>query len=1398
VTLQVTTTFTITPSGTLWRDFQKLTPALGGPAKVSGTNYAPNQDIVEVQVQVPPAIQYATTLFMGGTTTAEKAACSAQGNWFDVAPPNNVSSTGVVTPPSVGTELVITYYPAVLQAMDLTGVTTSATAPKCVGSITFSAPVNGSTNVPNVILTVEMDFNSELVTNVTPPGGSPTLQQYATPPTYVGGTRSAATTTPIVFDFASNNSQAVAQIVSFQGDSLPLGLSWTGYPAVTTNFGSGCTVGATISPLAVGTPAYIAPDTNGQGLIGGGTAPQPQVSFSVTVNPTGCNNNVQLSGATGALITFIPSNAGIGTTASTAWGNLTIPIVANIGNVMQVTTAGTDKFTGPSGVGTTNAGTNSASDDVGYNQTGYSIASDNSTNGAPTSAYTLTVANTNPANSPFAFKLNVWTLAGFSVSGTPADNATCSAGAGAATASSAVPVSVAAPGPATAGWFVATANQATAGAVGGAAGDTAATVTFSVNQNAWNSLPATTDGCVYTGVIDISTTAAAGSPSSTYSVSFTKINQPVVTSAFSPYLSNGTIAFGGVVGQGLVAPEIFTVVTPMPPFGENTGFTVDARTDAIAGTSYPGYGYPPDGLTNLFAFDYQNATGANVQSWLTANVVGTTPVVNYSVTGGTFGVQINANTANLTPSPTQAVPNAGAGPCPAGTILVTTLSPQACATPYTGRIRLRSGVNETDSYSGENVVEIPVTFVVTSAPALTLSPSGAQSFNFTLLSGTTTGTLPITATSTSSTTNLPYTISVTSANAAGCTQPNWLTVTPGTGIAMAAPNGDVFNINANIAGCTAQTFVGDVHIHSATAAVQDQDIPVDLVINPAPAISTVPTSLNGYTFTSGASVPTNSQTLAVSTGSTAYTATFVPTTGGNWLTVGQVGGTVTVSLNAAVAGALAACPTLNVACYSGNVVITDVNTSNNPVSISITLDVNPTSVISAAPPSATFNWQSGSPVPATVPILLTVSGLPIGMTATVTQTSTSNGVSWLSASTVSLSTSSSTNAATVTIGVTPNGSMAPGTYTGNVAISSSNVSTVNIGVTLVVTNQPVISVNGAAVASQTAAYTLGNSTASTPICGAPINVTGTSNGLVINPVISTTSGGGTWILSPTFTGGTTPTQATICVTPGAVSPLAAGTYMGTVTMTSPNAISAVVNITLTINPQPVLTTPATATFNYTWNGVAPATQMLNVTGTENPVGLVLIQIPAGATGAAVNDCSWVSASLTGASAPTTIKTAVAVPLVKAPGSYTCTLTVNGTGATPSAPAVSSSTVITLNVAPLGFFAPEVSVGSGLDFETLSSGTLFGYFAYLQSNTIIYHIDLGYEGIANANDGGNGIYMYDFTSGHWWYTNPSTFPFLYDFTLQSWIYYFPLQGVSGRYTYNPRQFVNMTTGVFFTM
>jgi hypothetical protein len=114
--------------------------------------------------------------------------------------------------------------------------------------------------------------------------------------------------------------------------------------------------------------------------------------------------------------------------------------------------------------------------------------------------------------------------------------------------------------------------------------------------------------------------------------------------------------------------------------------------------------------------------------------------------------------------------------------------------------------------------------------------------------------------------------------------------------------------------------------------------------------------------------------------------------------------------------------------------------------------------------------------------------------------------------------------------------------------------------------------------------------------------------------------------------------------------------------------------------------------------------------------------------------------------------------------------------------------------PAAFFTGEVSLGGGVYFLRFPDGKPFGYYNF-PSYPILYHYEMGFEAFI---DGGNGAaYLYDFTSGHWFYTSASLFPYLYDFTLSNWLYYFPDASNQG-YTTNPRTFANLGTGKIFTM
>jgi N-acetylneuraminic acid mutarotase len=115
-----------------------------------------------------------------------------------------------------------------------------------------------------------------------------------------------------------------------------------------------------------------------------------------------------------------------------------------------------------------------------------------------------------------------------------------------------------------------------------------------------------------------------------------------------------------------------------------------------------------------------------------------------------------------------------------------------------------------------------------------------------------------------------------------------------------------------------------------------------------------------------------------------------------------------------------------------------------------------------------------------------------------------------------------------------------------------------------------------------------------------------------------------------------------------------------------------------------------------------------------------------------------------------------------------------------------------------FFTGETALGGGFYYLQFANGTPFGYYSYLPARNFIYHLDLGFEYFFDANDANHGIYFYDFASGSFFYTSPSTFPDLYDFSLNAWLYYLPDVSNPGRYTHNPRWFFNFATRQWITL
>jgi hypothetical protein len=221
-------------------------------------------------------------------------------------------------------------------------------------------------------------------------------------------------------------------------------------------------------------------------------------------------------------------------------------------------------------------------------------------------------------------------------------------------------------------------------------------------------------------------------------------------------------------------------------------------------------------------------------------------------------------------------------------------------------------------------------------------------------------------------------------------------------------------------------------------------------------------------------------------------------------------------------------------------------------------------------------------------------------------------------------------------------------------------------------------------------------------------------------------------------------------------------------------------------------------YTATWSTPAPAAaapDAITVTGAASATGLAI--------GTLSGNCGWLNTpTLTATSTPSNLVTSVnaAGYALLVPGTYTCNVPITGNAG------VAATVAVTMTVNPAPFFAGAVNVGGTTMFlNPAAPGMLFGYFGYLNGNWL-FHLDMGYEFILQANqfftDPANGIFLYDYASGHAWYTSRTApFPYIYDYNLGAVLFYDPLPQSGptlGRYTNSPRSFYNFKTGLWISM
>jgi uncharacterized protein (TIGR03437 family) len=279
--------------------------------------------------------------------------------------------------------------------------------------------------------------------------------------------------------------------------------------------------------------------------------------------------------------------------------------------------------------------------------------------------------------------------------------------------------------------------------------------------------------------------------------------------------------------------------------------------------------------------------------------------------------------------------------------------------------------------------------------------------------------------------------------------PTSLSTTPQTLSVIVSPSSPV-PLTAS-----ATPYAATITITSQSLPSSFIQIPYSLTVNPNITVAVTPTGPLSFTQPQGGPIP-QAQTLTLTTtgGSSNFTASITPVTGGNWLTVSSASGTVNssgtliVSVNPSVSNLLSANPNP----YTSKITLAFPGSASPPLTITVSLTVTQAQTFSVQPASVTFTYQSGGPAPASKPLDIAITGGPIPFTV---GTTSSGG--WLSVDTTSGNTSATINVSADPLKI-PAGTQPGAPLTGTIAVNAPSVLTnpilVNVTFTLLTAPTP--------------------------------------------------------------------------------------------------------------------------------------------------------------------------------------------------------------------------------------------------------------------------------------------------------------------------------------------------------
>jgi uncharacterized protein (TIGR03437 family) len=705
-----------------------------------------------------------------------------------------------------------------------------------------------------------------------------------------------------------------------------------------------------------------------------------------------------------------------------------------------------------------------------------------------------------------------------------------------------------------------------------------------------------------------------------------------------------TLTFNTAPGSGLLPSQTFTVSSPVvtnfnvstsggawlqaTPLTGNTGsastVTVSANATGLATGVY-------SGTVNVTSPQGDATVAVTLNVGTSGSGLSTSPATltfNSQIGGGTPTPQtitVSAVTpVNFTATPTTQtggnwllVSPGGGNTQTANTLSVSVNPAGLAAGTYNGSIQLQSAAGN---------ATVSVTLNVSANPTLQVSPAGPLSFFY-----QTGGSLPptqlVNLTSTGS--SLAFNVGITTQSCGS----GWLVVSPFSGATGAS--GATLSVSINPAGLVPANCQGTITIQAPGAANPTTTITVNLLVSNNPLITASPNSLTFNGSVGGTAPPGQTLTIGSTGTPLVFFVSATVSTTQQWLSVTPNQGSTTagqVTVNVNPAG-------LPAGDYTGTVTITSAGAANSPITIPVTLRLTNTVQINATPASLYFVFQTGQTAPNQQVIQITSTGqaLPVQVAAATS----SCGANWLAAGSPNQQTPAS-----VFVGVNPAG-ITPQTCTGTVTITAQGAanSPLQIPVVFVVSNTPLLNVSPTSFNitvqqgqnAQTQAISL---TSTDPVQQLQFQA------------IAATSSGGLWLLVGPNTGTTPGNLVVQFQTAG----LAAGSYEGTITITSPGLpqpLTIPVRLTVTSLSNLALS-PGSLTFSLPQGGSNPPGQPVSVTASQGTLNF-------SATAQTNFGGNWLSVTPANGVTPGTLTVNVnAAGLVQ--GSYTGSITVVAPGA----------------------------------------------------------------------------------------------------------------------------------------